>query len=125
MDQLMSGDVVVATSNGITFDGARGGWVVGDTLIADPAREMTLVPALPKLSPVEFKLAFTPQERVAIAAARQTDPVLADAYSVLDDPRLSGVDLNLASTQGLIDYLVALELITEERAAQIKAGAFA
>lgn len=125
MDQLKSGDVVVATGNGITYDAARGGWVVGDTLIADPARTLTLVPALPKLSPIEFKLAFTPQERVAIAAARQSDPVLADAYGVLDDPRLTGVDLNLASTQGLIDYLVGLELITEERAAQIKAGLFA
>lgn len=125
MDKLMNGDSTVATAPKIAYDEQQKAWVVGDTLYSDPERTLTRIPALPKLSPIEFKLAFTPQERVAIAAARQTDPVLADAYGVLDDRRLSGVDLNLASTQRLIDYLVSQELLTEERAAQIKAGLFA
>jgi hypothetical protein len=34
------------------------------------------------------------------------------------------VALGLASTQGLIDYCVAQNLVTVERAAQIKAGVF-
>jgi hypothetical protein len=79
---------------------------------------------LPKLTPVEFKLCFTPQERIAIKAERANDPVLEDAFDILDDPRLTFVDLGLASTQGLIDYCVTKDLVTTERADQIKAGVF-
>jgi len=75
-----------------------------------------------KLSPIQFKLCFTPSERIAIAALKETDLVVADAYSILDDPRLTEVDLGLKSNRDLIDYLVTLNAITPERATQIKSG---
>jgi hypothetical protein len=71
-----------------------------------------------KISPIEFKLLFTSTERVAVYAS--TDPVLIDWRDILDDPRLSTIDLHSASTHSAIDYLVATGVITEERASVIK-----
>ncbi len=94
----------------------------GCELVLVPDSEST-IPHLPnKLTPVQFKMCFTPQERIAIKTVRETDPVLQDAYEILDDPRLTEVDLTLASVQGLIDYLGALNLLTAERIVQVKAG---
>ena len=76
----------------------------------------------PKVSPVQYKLLFTVQERIAIATAKATDPVLQDLYGILDDPRLTEVDLNLASTQGALDYLISQGLIEADRKAEILTG---
>ena len=67
-------------------------------------------------------MCFTVTERLAIKAAKETDPILQDTYEILDDVRLKTVDLNLASNRALIDYLVSLECISLERAEQIKQG---
>ena len=75
-----------------------------------------------KVSPVEFKLLFTSHERVAIKAARATDTVIDDFYEVVEDPRLTYVDLGLKSTRDAIGYLAAQNLITAERATEILAG---
>ena len=76
----------------------------------------------PKVTPLEFKMLFTSQERIAIKEAKATDAILQDGFEILDDPRLTMVDLGLASVQGLIDYMVTLELLTTERADEIKSG---
>lgn len=76
------------------------------------------------VSPVEFKLLFTSSERIAIAAARADDLILNDFYSILDDPRLTKVDLSLSYTRQGIDYLVFKGLITEERKNQILSAEF-
>lgn len=75
-----------------------------------------------KISPVEFKLLFTSLERVAIKEARQTDPVVADFFEIVEDPRLTFVDLGLQSTHDALGYLVSLGLITSDRKAKILAG---
>ena len=77
----------------------------------------------PKVSPVEFKLLFTPQERVAIKAARATDLMIDDFYDIVEDPRLTFVDLGLQSTQDALSYMVAQGLLTAERRSEILAGA--
>ena len=76
----------------------------------------------PKLTPIEFKLCFTSQERIAINTLKATDPIVADAYSILDDVRLQAVDLSLQSNINLIDYLVSVKAITAARAVIIKTG---
>ena len=86
-----------------------------------PAPE-PVAPEPPKLSPVQFKVCFTAQERIAIKALRATNPVIDDAYEILDDPRLTTVDLSLESNQNMLLYLVSLGLLTAERAAEIKTG---
>ena len=75
-----------------------------------------------KVSPVEFKLLFTSAERVAIKAARATDQVIDDFYDIVEDPRLTFVDLGLQSTQDALSYMVAQGLLTAERRSEILAG---
>lgn len=85
-----------------------------------------------KVSPVEFKLLWTPQERAAIKALRTTDPIVENFYEIIDDPRLTFVNLSLTSTQQAVDYLlyqlVAAAVITETdapvRRAAILSGEF-
>lgn len=108
-------------------DEVQDGWRVVDGVWTisslDPAPALEPAPPEPpKLSPVQFKMCFTAQERIAIKALRATNPVIEDAYEVLDDPRLTTVDLSLASNQAMIDYLVSLSVLTAGRAAQVKAG---
>ena len=76
----------------------------------------------PKVSPLEFKLLFTVQERIAIKEAKATDEILQDGFEILEDPRLTVVDLGLESNQGFIDYMATLGLFTTERADKIKSG---
>jgi hypothetical protein len=117
-------------------DEARNGWVKdGDTWIAPPQPEPQPEPGpeppqpekvypkvYPKVSPVEFKLLFNSAERMAIKAARLTNPILEDAYEILEDIRLKEVDLGIKSNQDLIAYMVTLSLITQERAEQVLNG---
>lgn len=76
----------------------------------------------PKVSPVEFKLLFTPQERVAIKSARATHPVIGDFYDIVEDPRLTFVDLGLQSTRDALEYMVVQKLLTDERRTAILYG---
>ena len=78
--------------------------------------------AAPKVSPVQFKLLFTAPERVSIKVARATDPVIDDFYTIIEDPRLTYVDLGLQSTKDAIGYLKAKNLLTADRATAILAG---
>jgi hypothetical protein len=101
------------------------GWVDGQLVkpvTPVPVEPPSPVVVPPKVSPVEFKLLFTPQERVAIKAARANDPILDDFYDIVEDPRLTHVDLGLASTQAALDYLTAMGLIAAGRKDVILAG---
>jgi len=81
-------------------------------------------PVLPSISPVEFKLLFKATERVTIRSMRATNELLEDFMSIIEDPRLTLVNLNLKSVQEGIDYLVMLEILTPERAVAVKTGEF-
>jgi len=102
------------------------GWVDGQLVkrpAPEPTPEVVNQPVQrPIVSPVEFKLLFTPQERVAIKAARASDPVIDDFMDIVEDQRLTQVDLNLQSVQDALGYLVAKGILTEERKAQILEG---
>lgn len=74
------------------------------------------------ISPIEFKLLFTPAERIAIKFC--ADPMVQDFFSIVDDPRLTKMDLEMRSTQTALHYLVSKELITEARLAEIMACEF-
>ena len=99
-------------------------WVDGELvkpeiIIPDP---VTPEQTYQKVSPVEFKLLFTSQERVAIREARASDAVIDDFYDIVEDSRLTHVDLGLKSTQDALDYMVSKGLITDERKAEILTG---
>ena len=107
-------------------DDVQAGWArneAGEWEAPAPTPEPTPAPTeSPKVSPVEFKLLFTAGERVAIKAARASDPVIDDFFSIVDDPRLTHVNLGLQSTQDALGYLETKGLITDARRVQILAG---
>jgi hypothetical protein len=84
------------------------------------------------VSPVEFMLLFTSPERIFIKSIRQSDPVVSDFMDIIEHPKLTLVNLSLASTQQAVDYLlsklVEATVITAEdapvRRESILSGAF-
>lgn len=94
---------------------ASGQWI--DANQVNPPRS-----AFTRVSPVQFKLLFTPQERVAIKQARATDLIIDDFYDIVEDPRLAFVDLDLQSTKDAVQYLASKNLIDSARVAQILTG---
>ena len=107
-------------------DEVQAGWVRnedGEWEAPAPSPEPEPTPSeATKVSPVEFKLLFTSHERVAIKAARTTDPVIDDFFEIVEDTRLTHVNLGLQSTQDALAYLEAKGLITNSRRQEILAG---
>lgn len=99
-------------------DGTWTAPVISETPISEPLPLRRTV-----FTPPEFLLLFTAAERVAIRAARPTNPVIADWLAILEDPRLSEVDVTRQSTRDGLDYLASENLITPARAAEIGTGA--
>jgi len=109
-------DVPENAKNGDTFkDG-----VLTKQPVPDPVEPAPAMSNPPKVSPVEFKLLFTAVERVAIKAS--TDPIVQDFFSIVEDPRLTHVDLGLQSTQDALSYLEAQGLIAAGRKDEILTG---
>lgn len=105
-------------------DQVENGWTVeaGKWSAPTPVEPVAPAPVYPKVSPVEFKMLFTSMERVAIRTARATDPTVDDFFDLVEDPRLSYVDLALPSVQGALHYLAATQLITDARIPEILSG---
>ena len=100
-----------------------GEWVNPITPEPVTPEPVTTEPAVPEdinVSPVEFKLLFSSLERIAIKAS--TDPIINDFFEIINDPRLTFVNLGLQSTKDALSYLVASTILTEERKAQILTG---
>lgn len=93
------------------------GWIKqGDGTFLPP---VAVTPEI-KVSPVEFKLLFTASERVAIKAS--ADPIVKDFFEIVNDPRLTHVNLSLQSTKDALAYLTALTILAAGRSATILAG---
>lgn len=105
-------------------DEVENGWLLDNgnwsaPVIPEPVPAPETVITYVKVSPIEFKLLFTSSERVAIKAARINDPVIDDFYDIVEDPRLTFVDLGLNSTQQALQHMVTQGLIASERVEQI------
>ena len=90
-------------------DDVQPGWVRGDegtwsAPVIEAAPE--LVAPRPSVSPVEFKLLWTSPERIALRQMRETNPVIADFWEIVEDPRMQSVNLDRKSTQQGIAYSV-------------------
>jgi len=107
-------------------DNVSHGWTLSNGTWAAPVVPEPVVTEIPvkytKVSPVEFKLLFTSTERIAIQAAKATNLVVADFYSIVEDPRLTTVDFNLKSVRDAIAYLASVGLVEESRVAEIISG---
>jgi hypothetical protein len=126
-NELYHPEIAVLYSTDVPDEAENGDGWVGGALVKRPAPEPATEPISqpvqrPIVSPVEFKLLFTPQERVAIKSERAGDPVIDDFMTIIDDPRLTHVDMNLKSTQDALGYLVDKGILTEDRKAQILEG---
>lgn len=117
-------DVAVHYATQVPDDAVNGdGWVRGQLIKPAPTEPQPVATATPpKVSPVEFILLFNSGERVSLKALRTTDPVLDDFFDVVEDPRLTVVDLSLTSTQDALDYMIAIGQLTAERKAEILTG---
>ena len=115
------------------------GIVTGATLVDDvwtnpppPPAPAVTTPRLTKPTPPQFKLLFTAAERIGIRTARayagadtalaMRKAVLDDWFEIVDDPRLTEVDLTLPATIAGIGYLAMAGLIAPERAETILSG---
>ncbi len=100
------------------------GWrlVDGEWTAPEPVPTPEPVVEPKKVSPIEFKLLFTSSERVAITAARATDAVVDDFFGIIDDPRLTEVDLRSNGTGEVIEHLVEVGLVSGERQDSILNG---
>jgi len=123
-DELYHPDVAKFYDTDVPDDAANGdGWdgvTLTKPVIPDPVPVEPPAPVPPKVSPVEFKLLFTAPERVAIKAS--TDPIVQDFFSIVEDTRLTHVDLGLQSTQDALSYLEAQGLIAAGRKDEILTG---
>lgn len=81
----------------------NGTWQAPEQPVAPPG------PAAPRpqVSPIQFKLLWASPERLTLKAARASDPVLDDFFDIIEDPRLTHIDLGLTSTQQGIDYCMS------------------
>jgi hypothetical protein len=119
-------DVAVFYNTDVPDDAANGdGWVDGQLVkpvIPDPVPVEPPAPVVvpPKVSAIEYKMLFTPQER--IATKNSPDPIIQDLHELLNDPRVMVVDLSLASIQGALDYMTSLGILAEGRKAEILTG---
>lgn len=105
------------------YSSTRGGWETSIGFVSDQDRQYSLsADTYPQVSPVQFKMLFTSMERVAIREARKTDPTVDDFFDLMEDPRLTYVDLALPSVQGALHYLATTSLITDARIPEILSG---
>lgn len=94
----------------------------GEWLIKEVVPRVAPPRPLPFLTPIQFKMCFTPDERRVIAEIKLNDHVLQDAYEILDDPRLTEVDLNLQSVRDTVTYIKDLGIINDDRCREVLLG---
>lgn len=73
-----------------------------------------------RIGKAEFLMLFTSEERVAIRAERNNDPIVSDFFSVLEISEF--IDVKEDTTINGINYLVSKNLLTPQRAAVILKG---
>lgn len=130
----IDGATIATSAAPIAYDAERLSWLVGNVLYADANRAFTVEASTPprryKVSPPEYLLLFTPDERIAIralAVSTATEdapfaPYVADLLSIIDNPRLTFVDLALDQTKRGHDLLIMAGRLTPERQAEIECG---
>lgn len=125
-EELMHPDIAKNYDTDVPDDAMAGDLWDGVTLTKPSAQLAADKPqqaaSITSVAPIEFKMLFTVEERLKIKAARATDPVVEDIFSLLDDPRLTVVRLNIKETQDSVKYLAKKGLIAVERVGQILSG---
>ena len=88
-----------------------------------PTEKLKAILAMPvNVSPVEFMLFFTSAERVTLKAARNTDAVVDDFFDILEDQRLTEINMGLPSTSEILDYFISQGYLDSSRKSEILLG---
>lgn len=74
------------------------------------------------VSAMTFQMLFSSQERIAIKGLTSTDTVIEDWWGIVNDPRLTEVDLNLKSVQDALEYITSIGILVEGRKTEILAA---
>jgi hypothetical protein len=98
------------------------GMVYANTVFTAPAPTPTPPPLLPQLTPMQFYLAFTPQERVLIKGA--SDPIVREFWATYELAAQQGqsIDPNLKSVSIGLQYVVDAGLVHADRVSDILKG---
>lgn len=97
-------------------DNVSNGWELIDGIWTEPVKpESANIIINTEISVIKFLLKFTPQERISIRSS--TDPVVVDWLRILDDPRLTTVEYEIA--RPTLDYLVSINLLESSRINEI------
>jgi hypothetical protein len=115
--QFYSTDVPDEAENGMEFVNNQWQQPLKPSVTVDPSSV-----ASPVLSAVQFKLLFTSAERVALNQAKASDPVIADFFSLVDDPRLLEIRLGSNAVASAIQYMVDNDYLEQARADKILKG---
>jgi len=68
--------------------------------------EVSIVPEDILVSPVQFKLLWTMDERVALNQLESTDLIIKDFFDILSDPKLESINLSLQTTKDTVNYFL-------------------
>lgn len=97
------GQAVYSSMSKPIYDVKQFGWAVsGNTIRLDTQREWrvfnTLIPV------IEYKLRYTAQDRIFLESLKVSDPVIADLFELLDDPRTQAVDVSNSTVREGVAY---------------------
>ena len=92
---------------------------VEDNVVGPPA-ELPVPLTISDISPSSLLLLFTVQERIALRSASNSDPIVEDFLSILNDTRTLTVNMTLLSD--VFTHLLSTEILTENRVIQITHG---
>lgn len=113
-------DVPDNAENGDTWDGLT----LTKPVVPAPVPVAPSAQTLPVLTPIQYYLAFTPQERIAIKSS--IDPIIKEAWETyqLSVQLNSSIDPNLVSVTGALQYMTTTTppILTAARIPQIMAG---
>lgn len=126
-----SGEVIATSDTPPSFSKEHNGWVVGEMVFTDVAKEFSVDPAIvvpPTVGAIAFMRLFTSDERVKARDLRNTDQKLDDFWRQLEDPRTDVVVMALPSIQKDIEYtleavkVAGLDINVADRKAEILSG---
>lgn len=119
--RLYNGETLIAETEDEPVWRSAGKWKAKGLSVTDPKKRFVAKKVRTALSPMEFMLRFTPDERIAIEAS--DDAVVKDWLKRLADVRLRTVDVTLPQTASAMAYLAAADpvLLAESRIPEVLA----
>jgi hypothetical protein len=123
-NELFHSDIAALYNTVVSEEAEAGDFWVNDKLVKGTPPEVHVPPSILPIivSAVSFKLLFTAEERATLKTNRPTDVVIDDLFDIIEDPRLTEVNLSSETVQSSLTYFVTKGYITAARKQQILNG---